>query len=42
VLDIGAGYELGTNKFWSVAVLLGAIALTGITWTLIIIRMAPQ
>ncbi len=33
-LDIGAGYELRTNKFWSVAVLLGAILLTGLAWTL--------
>ena len=37
-LDIGAGYELRTNKFWSVMVLLGAIALTGLTWTLILLR----
>jgi succinate dehydrogenase / fumarate reductase cytochrome b subunit len=40
VLDIGAGYELRTNKFWSVMVLLGAIALTGLTWTLIFVRLA--
>ena len=39
VLDIGAGYELRTNKFWSVMVMLGAIALTGLTWTLIFWRM---
>ena len=41
VLDIGAGYELKTNRFWSVMVLLGAIALTGALWTWIFVRMVP-
>ena len=36
VLDIGAGYELRTNKFWSVIVLLAPIVLTGLVWTLIL------
>jgi succinate dehydrogenase / fumarate reductase cytochrome b subunit len=39
VLDIGAGYELKTNKFWSMMVLAGAIALTALTWTWIIMRL---
>ena len=38
VLDIGAGYELKTNKFWSVMVLIGAIALTMLVWALIYLR----
>jgi succinate dehydrogenase / fumarate reductase, cytochrome b subunit len=38
VLDIGAGYELRRNRFWSVMVILGAILLTGLTWTLIFLR----
>ena len=39
VLDIGAGYELKTNKFWSMMVLAGAVALTALTWTWIIMRL---
>ncbi len=38
VLDIGAGYELDINKFWSVAVPLIAIALTVAFWALIWFR----
>ena len=38
VLDIGAGYELRTNKFWSVMVLIGALALTMLSWALIYLR----
>jgi succinate dehydrogenase / fumarate reductase, cytochrome b subunit len=36
VLDIGAGYELQTNKFWSVMVLAGSIFLTALTWFYIV------
>lgn len=32
VLDIGAGYELKTNKLWSVAVFVGALFATAATW----------
>ncbi len=32
VLDIGAGYELKTNKFWSLMTLLGGILLTAGLW----------
>ncbi len=32
VLDIGAGYELDTNRLWSIASPLIAIALTGALW----------
>ena len=32
VLDIGAGFELKTNKFWANMVLLGSVLLTALTW----------
>ena len=32
VLDIGAGYELGTNKMWSIASPIIAVLLTGAFW----------
>ena len=38
VLDIGAGYELKTNKFWSVVVLIAALALTMLVWAFIYLR----
>ena len=34
VLDIGAGYEIRANRRWAVAVMLGAVLLTGLVWTL--------
>jgi succinate dehydrogenase / fumarate reductase cytochrome b subunit len=37
VLDIGAGYELDTNKFWSIASPVIAIVLTGAFWALILL-----
>ena len=36
VLDIGAGYELNTNRFWSIALPLIAILLTAGFWALIL------
>lgn len=36
VLDIGAGYELDTNRFWSIASPLIAIALTAGLWAYIL------
>ncbi|KUO54579.1 MAG: succinate dehydrogenase [Sphingomonadales bacterium BRH_c42] len=36
VLDIGAGYELATNRFWSIAAPLIAILLTAGFWALIL------
>ncbi|QIG52785.1 succinate dehydrogenase, cytochrome b556 subunit [Altererythrobacter sp. BO-6] len=38
VLDIGAGYELNANKFWSIASPLIAILLTAGFWALILSR----
>lgn len=38
VLDMGAGYELHTNKRWSHAVLIGAPALTALFWALLLLR----
>ncbi|PAL21375.1 succinate dehydrogenase, cytochrome b556 subunit [Sphingopyxis sp. GW247-27LB] len=32
VLDTGAGYELKTNRRWSIAVFVGAILATAATW----------
>lgn len=32
VMDIGAGFELNTNKMWSVATMLGGLALTALLW----------
>ncbi len=38
VLDIGAGFELNVNAFWSVAAPLIAIALTVAVWATILLR----
>lgn len=38
VLDIGAGYELDTNKAWSIAAPIAAIVLTAGFWALIALR----
>jgi len=38
VLDLGAGYELDTNNFWSWLVPVIAIALTAIFWAAILLR----
>lgn len=38
VLDIGAGYELDTNKAWSIASPLIGLALTAGFWALLILR----
>lgn len=35
-LDIGAGYELGTNKFWSLMTPAGAAVLTVLFWLFIV------
>lgn len=37
VLDTGAGYELRTNKFWSVMTLVGSVTLTAIVWAIILL-----
>ena len=38
VLDLGAGYELDTNNFWSWLVPVIAIALTALFWAAILLR----
>jgi len=38
VLDIGAGYELDTNRLWSIAAPVIAIILTAGLWALILLR----
>ena len=38
VLDIGAGYELDTNRMWSIAAPIIAIVLTAAFWAVILLR----
>lgn len=38
VLDIGAGYELDTNRTWSIASPVIAVALTAALWAYILLR----
>lgn len=38
VLDIGAGYELDTNRFWSIASPIIAIFLTSALWSYILLN----
>jgi len=41
VLDLGAGYELKTNKFWATMTMVGSVLLTAGTWAYIVFgRMA--
>ncbi|MEP0190824.1 MAG: succinate dehydrogenase, cytochrome b556 subunit [Erythrobacter sp.] len=39
VLDTGAGYELGTNKMWSIVAPIVAIFLTVGFWTVILAKL---
>jgi len=32
VLDMGAGYELRQNRFWSLCVMYGAVIVTALVW----------
>ncbi len=36
VMDIGAGYELSTNKFWANMTMVGAVVLTALLWIYIL------
>jgi succinate dehydrogenase / fumarate reductase cytochrome b subunit len=36
VLDMGAGFELNTNKFWATMTLIGSVLLTAALWLLIL------
>jgi succinate dehydrogenase / fumarate reductase, cytochrome b subunit len=36
VMDIGAGYELETNKMWAMMTLILAVLFTALTWVYII------
>jgi succinate dehydrogenase / fumarate reductase cytochrome b subunit len=38
VLDSGAGYELETNKRWSVLVFVSGVVLTVLFWALVLLR----
>jgi succinate dehydrogenase / fumarate reductase cytochrome b subunit len=38
VLDIGAGYELDTNRLWSIASPIIAVVLTAAFWAVIMLR----
>ncbi|RIV89035.1 succinate dehydrogenase, cytochrome b556 subunit [Aurantiacibacter zhengii] len=37
VLDLGAGYELDTNRTWSVISMVGGVVLTAVFWALILL-----
>ena len=39
VMDTGSGYELGTNRTGALAVLIAAVALTSILWTIVLVEM---
>lgn len=36
VMDMGAGYELRTNKTWAVATIIGSLLLTALFWAWIV------
>jgi succinate dehydrogenase / fumarate reductase, cytochrome b subunit len=36
VMDIGAGYELGTNKLWAIVLIISSFVLTALTWVYIL------
>jgi succinate dehydrogenase / fumarate reductase cytochrome b subunit len=36
VMDIGAGFELSTNKFWANMTVLGSIVLTALFWFVVV------
>jgi succinate dehydrogenase / fumarate reductase, cytochrome b subunit len=38
VLDLGAGYELGVNKIWSVLTPVIGVALAALFWALLLLR----
>lgn len=38
VLDSGAGYELKTNKSWSIAIMVASVTLTALFWLYIFAR----
>ena len=40
VMDIGAGYELDTNKFWAVMTVAGSVLLTLLFWAFVYWRAA--
>jgi succinate dehydrogenase / fumarate reductase, cytochrome b subunit len=35
-MDLGAGYELSTNKFWANMTMVGSVLLTGLFWLYIL------
>src|SRR5690606_3739081 len=37
VLDTGAGYELGINRTWSIAIVVLGVVLTALFWALLIL-----
>lgn len=36
VMDLGAGYELSTNRFWATMTVVGGIVLTALLWLYIL------
>ena len=41
VMDIGAGFELRTNKTWAVLVMVGSVLFTAATWAAIVLWKLP-
>lgn len=41
VMDVGAGFELKTNKMWAVLVLIGSVLLTAASWAAIVMWKLP-
>ena len=37
VMDMGAGYELSTNKFWATMTIAGSAVLTALLWLYILV-----
>jgi succinate dehydrogenase / fumarate reductase cytochrome b subunit len=37
VMDVGAGFELSTNRFWATMTLVGSIALTALLWAYVLV-----
>jgi succinate dehydrogenase / fumarate reductase cytochrome b subunit len=35
-MDMGAGYELSTNKFWANMTMVGGVVLTALLWIYIL------
>ncbi|MDQ3140087.1 MAG: succinate dehydrogenase, cytochrome b556 subunit [Pseudomonadota bacterium] len=39
VMDIGAGYDLKTNKFWATMTIVGSLFLTALLWFFLLVEI---